>query len=97
MKIKNLISIFAALFLFGTLSACDENELKVLPDPPIKADVLYIIGNGTMAEWELKNAIPLKVSPTNPNIFVYDGFLKKGEVKLVGVWNSYVLRLLAHQ
>lgn len=95
MKIKNIISIIAALCFFGALSSCEQNELPVLPDPPIKTDVLYIVGNGTLIDWDNNNPIPLQVSPDNPNIFIYDGFLKKGEVKLCfekGSWGVEFIR-----
>lgn len=50
---------------------------------------LYLVGNGTMAGWELDKLIEMNPDPSNPNIFTYNGPLMEGEIKIISEreWN----------
>lgn len=57
---------------------------------------IYLVGNATMAGWELDKLIELTPSPTNPNIYTYTGPLMEGEMKILTEreWNVPTVRPL---
>lgn len=69
--------------------------IDVIYKAPIETDVLYIVGNGTPAGWNIDEPLMLTKSEENPYIYTYEGPLYEGEMKCpltTGNWDcDYVM------
>ena len=83
-KFKYMLSSCAALALAAGFSACDsEKELVIYDqDLPIMSETLYMVGNAAPCGWTLSNPTPFTPSEGDPLIFIYEGSLGIGEIKL---------------
>lgn len=83
-KFKYMLSFCAALVLAAGLSACDsEKELVIYDqDLPIMSETLYMVGNAAPCGWTLTKPTPFTPTEEDPLVFIYEGTLGIGELKL---------------
>lgn len=99
MKMKNIISTFTLAAMAICLTACDgEKDLVVIEgNLPIKASSLFMVGDATPNGWSIDQPTPLTASEEDPLVFVWEGSLNTGEMKLClspGSWNAPFIRPL---
>lgn len=83
-KFKHILSTCAALILAAGFSACDSEKDLVIYDQdlPIMSETLYMVGNAAPCGWTLSNPTPFVPSEEDPLVFIYEGSLGMGEIKL---------------
>ncbi len=83
-KFKYILSSCAALALTAVFSACDREKDLIIYDQdlPIVTETLYMVGNAAPCGWTLSNPTPFTPSEEDPLIFIYEGSLGIGEIKL---------------
>lgn len=83
-KSKYILSACAALALAMGLSSCDSEKDLIIYDEdlPIVSETLYMVGNAAPCGWTLSSPTPFTQSDDDPLVFVYEGSLGIGEIKL---------------
>ena len=99
MKITNIFSAAAVLILAFAITGCEsEKEFKIIDgNLPIKTSSLYMVGNATPNGWSIDSPTPLTVTDEDPLVFVWEGDLYAGEMKLClvpGSWDVPFIRPL---
>lgn len=94
---KYMLMAFAALLM----TACDsEMDLKIIEgELPIKTSTLYMVGDATPNGWSIDSPTPLTPTADDALVFVWEGPLYKGEMKLcltVGSWDAAFIRPEIH-
>ena len=102
MKFKSLFLTLAVMMVNLFFTSCDsEKELIIIEgNLPIKTSTLYMVGDGTPAGWDIGNPVPLNPTEEDPLVFVYEGPLYQGEIKLCltpGSWDAPFIRPLMDQ
>ena len=102
MKIKSLFFLFAVLLAGFSFTSCDsEKDLIIIEGPlPIKTSTLFMVGDATPADWDIGNPYALTPTEDDPLVFVYEGPLKPGEIKLCltpGSWDAPFIRPMTDQ
>lgn len=95
----NFKHILLSLATVSILSACDgEKDLIIYEgDLPIKTSTLYMVGDATPAGWNISDPTPLEQSQEDPLVFLWEGTLNAGEMKLCltpGSWDAPFIRPL---
>lgn len=57
------------------------NKERMIMRPFTPYTEMYLVGSATANGWDLANATPMTVDPSNPNIFMWTGNLQAGELK----------------
>lgn len=96
MKLKHILFSLAAVSL---LSACEgEKDLIIYEgDLPIKTSTLYMVGDATPTGWNISAPTPMVQSEDDPLVFIWEGALNAGEMKLCltpGSWDAPFIRPL---
>lgn len=99
MKITNIFSAAAALILASAITGCEsEKEFKIIEgNLPIKTSSLYMVGNATPNGWSIDSPTPFTATEEDPLVFVWEGDLYAGEMKLClapGSWDVPFIRPL---
>ncbi|MDE6332280.1 MAG: SusF/SusE family outer membrane protein, partial [Muribaculaceae bacterium] len=99
MKLKNLLYAFTGLALASAATGCESEKDLIIIDGnlPIKTSTLYMVGNATPNGWNIDNPTELTASDDDPMIFVWEGNLNPGEMKLCltsGSWDAAFIRPL---
>ena len=102
MKKKILNALCAIFFITIGLSSCDsEKDLIIIEGPlPIKTSTLYMVGDASPDNWNIGDPTPLTPTDEDPLVFVYEGHLNTGEIKLYlvpGNWDNSCIRPLVDQ
>lgn len=102
MKIKSIYLLFAVVLASLSFSSCDsEKDLIIIEGPlPIKTSTLFMVGDATPAGWDIGNPFALTPTEEDPLVFVYEGHLYLGEIKLCltpGSWDAPFIRPLTDQ
>lgn len=102
MKLIKIFAVIAvALVSFGIMSCDSEKELIIIEgNLPIKTSTLYMVGDATPAGWDIGNPVGLTPTEEDPLVFVYEGPLYQGELKLCltpGNWDAPFIRPLTDQ
>lgn len=102
MKFTNIIACAALLMMSASFTSCEsEKDLIIIEGPlPIKTSTLYAVGDATPAGWDIGNPTALKPTEEDPLVFVYEGPLYTGEMKLYltpGNWDASCIRPLTDQ
>lgn len=97
MKLKNIFAVLAIIFGATILTGCEgEKDLVIIEgNLPIKTSTLYMVGDATPAGWDIENPVALTPSAEDPLIFVWEGNLNQGEIKLClapGNWGAAFIR-----
>lgn len=93
MKFFSKILMCLSLVAFLGLSSCDdEKEMIVIEgNLPLKASVLYVIGEATPNKWDIENPTKCEQSAEDNLVFYYEGKLTEGEFKACfkpGTWSQ---------
>ena len=102
MKLIKIFAVIAvALVSLGVMSCDSEKELIIIEgNLPIKTSTLYMVGDATPAGWDIGNPVALTPTEEDPLVFVYEGPLYQGEIKLCltpGSWDAPFIRPLMDQ
>jgi len=97
MKFKNIHQLLAVLTTLTTLTACDgEKDLIIIDEQlPIKTSTLYMVGDATPNGWNIDAPTPLSPTEEDPLVFIWEGPLNTGEMKLcltTGSWDAPFIR-----
>ena len=96
MKFKNILMVLAALMGFALTSCEDEKDLIIIDgNLPIKTSTLYMVGDATPNGWSIDAPTPLTATEEDPLVFVWEGPLYAGEMKLClvpGSWDAGFIR-----
>ncbi len=97
MKLHNIAysTVITALIFFMT--ACEgEKDLIIIDGTlPIKTESLYMVGDATPTGWDIDSPTPLTSSEEDPLVYVWEGSLNVGEIKLctsTGSWDVAFIR-----
>ncbi|RZK97342.1 MAG: SusF/SusE family outer membrane protein, partial [Hymenobacter sp.] len=63
----------------------DTRNLTISIVPFAAPTQLWLVGDATVRGWDIQNATPMTVSPTNPTIFTYTGPFTPGEFKIATI------------
>lgn len=101
MKFKNIFSIAAISLLAVAATSCEgEKDLIIIEgNLPIKTSTLYMLGDATPNGWSLDSPTQLSASEADPLVFVWEGTLNPGEMKLclsTGSWDVPFIRPAAN-
>ncbi len=100
MKTKHIFTITACMAAAAFLTGCKDKEkdLVIIEDElPIKTETLYMVGNAAPCGWNIDSPTPLTASSEDPLVFVWEGELVTGELKLClvpGSWDVSFIRPL---
>ena len=102
MKLKNIYLFIAFILVaMGAVSCDSEKDLIIIEgNLPIKTSTLYMVGDATPAGWDIGNPVPLTPTEEDPLVFVYEGPLYGGEIKLsliTGSWDAPFIRPINDQ
>lgn len=97
MKLKYMFAALACIMLAMSLTGCeDEKDLIIIEgELPIKTSTLYMVGDATPNGWNIDSPTPLTASEEDPLIYVWEGQLFTGELKLcltTGSWDAPFIR-----
>ncbi len=96
MKLKNILILCTSLLGICLLSCEGEKDLIIIEgNLPIKTSTLYMVGNSTPSGWNIDNPTPLSATEEDPLVFIWEGQLYEGELKLcltTGSWDAGFIR-----
>lgn len=93
MKIKNIFQIFLLLLPTSGAAGCEGEKDHIIIDGnlPIKTPTLYLVGDATPNGWSIDAPTPMTPTKEDPLVFVWEGPLNAGEMKLclaTGSWDN---------
>ncbi len=93
MKIKNIFQIFLLLLLTSGAAGCEgeKDHIIINGNLPIKTPTLYLVGDATPNGWSIDAPTPMTPTKEDPLVFVWEGPLNAGEMKLclaTGSWDN---------
>lgn len=93
MKIKNIFKIFLLLLLTSGAAGCEgeKDHIIINGNLPIKTPTLYLVGDATPNGWSIDAPTPMTPTKEDPLVFVWEGPLNAGEMKLclaTGSWDN---------
>lgn len=97
MKYRNVIYTLTGLALGAAVTGCEgEKDLIIIEgNLPIKTSTLYMVGDATPNGWSIDAPTPLEATEDDPLVFVWEGSLNAGEMKLClapGSWDAAFIR-----
>ncbi len=98
MKIKHIMAAISCMALAALLTGCKDKEKDLIiveDDLPIKTETLYMVGDATPSGWNIDSPTPLTATKEDPLVFVWEGELITGEMKLClvpGSWDAPFIR-----